>query len=328
MHSLTTSPFSPSLPLRSILSLGVTKPGAKLEFLVVCRFAKLSVDEQRVARTASIIGTSFTSDVLHSLLPKQLRPYLPTILHALVACHWLKVSNEQTAQCVHVEYSFAHPLLQQTLYDLTPCRVRISMHLAIAQHIEEIHPEDVAYFMNLGFHYSRNGDHSKKTYEYLTRAAFDMVGSDHGNLDEGVGLIQTGETLHCTALHCTEPALYCTALHCTIKEYVCREREADCCTYPNAQSTSLSHPLLVSTLPSYPSPFHQSLTSTPSSHSLSSLPAAANASNSKDILALLGVVSKGLQRLKKEVRPRTQHSTSYIHYYILTHTSVLTRTYS
>lgn len=167
----------------------------------MCRFAKLSVDEQRVARTASIIGTSFTSDVLHSLLPKQLRPYLPTILHALVACHWLKVSNEQTAQCVHVEYSFAHPLLQQTLYDLTPCRVRISMHLAIAQHIEEIHPEDVAYFMNLGFHYSRNGGHSKKTYEYLTRAAFDMVGSDHGNLDEGVGLIQTGETLHCTALN-------------------------------------------------------------------------------------------------------------------------------
>jgi hypothetical protein len=82
--------------------------------------------------------------------------------------------------------------------------------------------------MNLGFHYSRNSDHPKKTYEYLTRAAFDMVGSDHGNLDEGVGLIQT---------------------------------------------------------------------------------AAANASNSKDILALLGVVSKGLQRLKKEVRPtaRTVH---------------------
>jgi hypothetical protein len=83
--------------------------------------------------------------------------------------------------------------------------------------------------MNLGFHYSRNSDHPKKTYEYLTRAAFDMVGSDHGNLDEGVGLIQT---------------------------------------------------------------------------------AAANASNSKDILALLGVVSKGLQRLKKEVRPtaRTVHT--------------------
>lgn len=81
------------------------------------------------------------------------------------------------------------------------------MHLSIAQHIEKIHPEDVAYFMNLGFHYSRNGDHSKKTYEYLTRAAFDMVGSDHGNLDEGVGLIQTGEMLHCTALN-----LLCIAL--------------------------------------------------------------------------------------------------------------------
>jgi hypothetical protein len=129
---LTISPFL-SLPPNVLYPVGAAKPGAKLEFLVVCRFAKLSVDEQRVARTASIIGTSFTSDVLHSLLPKQLRPYLPTILHALVACHWLKVSNEQTAQCVLVEYSFAHPLLQQTLYDLTPCSVRTSMHLSIAQ---------------------------------------------------------------------------------------------------------------------------------------------------------------------------------------------------
>jgi hypothetical protein len=37
--------------------LGTVKSGAKLEFLVVCRFAKLSIDEQSLARTASIIGT-------------------------------------------------------------------------------------------------------------------------------------------------------------------------------------------------------------------------------------------------------------------------------
>ena len=43
--------------------------------------------------------------------------------------------------------------------------------------------------------YSRSGDDSGKTYEYLTRAAFEMIASDHGNLDEGITLIQTGKVV-------------------------------------------------------------------------------------------------------------------------------------
>ena len=42
--------------------------------------------------------------------------------------------------------------------------------------------------------YSRSGDDSGKTYEYLTRAAFELIASDHGNLDEGITLIQAGTT--------------------------------------------------------------------------------------------------------------------------------------
>ena len=46
------------------------RSGSKLEFLVVCRFEKLSVEEQSIARTASIVGPNFTSDLLNCAVPE------------------------------------------------------------------------------------------------------------------------------------------------------------------------------------------------------------------------------------------------------------------
>jgi predicted ATPase len=121
-----------SIFIYSILT-GNVQSGAKLEILIVCRFAKLSVDEQRIARTASIIGTSFASDVLNNILPKQLHAYLPTILDSLVRSHWLNISSEQRVEGIRVQYSFSHPLLHRTLYDLTPSSVKCKVHLLIAK---------------------------------------------------------------------------------------------------------------------------------------------------------------------------------------------------
>jgi len=170
--------------------LGTVKSGAKLEFLVVCRFAKLSIDEQSLARTASIIGMAFTSDVLNDAMPKLLRPYMPTILQSLVENHWLHAKSDSNPDNMNtVEYTFTHPLLHKTLYELTPTSVKNSAHLSIAKYIERIYYEDKLYFMSLGYHYSRSGDDSNKTYKYLTRAAYEMILSGHGNLDESIILI-------------------------------------------------------------------------------------------------------------------------------------------
>ena len=128
------------------------KSVAKLEFLVVCRFAKLTLDEQSIARTASIIGTTFTADVLSNALPKQLRPYMSNILSSLVESHWLHANSEQNPNgMITVEYSFSHPLLHKTLYDLTPSSVKSNIHLSIAKYIEKIYFEDKLYFMSLGY---------------------------------------------------------------------------------------------------------------------------------------------------------------------------------
>lgn len=114
--------------------LGTIKSGSKLEFLVVCRFAKLSMDEQSTARTASIIGTSFTADVLLSALPIQLGAYLTAILQSLIENHWLKSKTEvNSCGAIKVEYSFTHPLMHKTLYDLTPSSIKRSLHLTIAK---------------------------------------------------------------------------------------------------------------------------------------------------------------------------------------------------
>ena len=150
--TLSLSLYFPPYFLFLFPIVGNMKSVAKLEFLVVCRFAKLSMDEQRIARTASIIGTTFTADVLNNALPKQLRPYMTIILHSLVDTHWLNANSEQNPNgMITVEYSFSHPLLHKTLYDLTPSSVKSKIHLSIAKYIEKIYFEDKLYFMSLGY---------------------------------------------------------------------------------------------------------------------------------------------------------------------------------
>jgi hypothetical protein len=127
------------------------KGESKLSLLVICRFAKLSIDEQSVGRTASIIGSNFTLEVLNHLIPQKMRPFLSTVLRSLVEGHWLTRSSDTSPMgAVIEEYSFIHPLVQDTLYDLTPASVRSEIHHACAKYMEHLHFEDTRYFMALG----------------------------------------------------------------------------------------------------------------------------------------------------------------------------------
>ena len=59
---------------------------------------------------------------------------MPAILQSLIENHWLKSKSEMNQTgAIKVEYSFTHPLMHKTLYDLTPSSVKISIHLSIAQ---------------------------------------------------------------------------------------------------------------------------------------------------------------------------------------------------
>ena len=79
-------------------------------------------------------------DILSAVVPERIRPYLAAILGSLVKQHWLTMKTAIRAEGSHhdsvrlatVKYTFSHPLLQRTLYDLTPASVRATMHLSIA----------------------------------------------------------------------------------------------------------------------------------------------------------------------------------------------------
>ena len=112
--------------------------------------------------------------------------------------------------------------------------------------------------------YSRT-ENTRKSYEYLARAAYEIIISEKGNLEESIMLLHTGEwnarsTVRYTAPHCT--ALYCTALHCTALHYTVLYCTAlhytalHCTVLHCTFSASLSLPylscLIFSALPSLP----------------------------------------------------------------------------
>lgn len=106
----------------------------KLAFLIVCRFAKLTSDSQSVARSASIVGVEFTEAVLSCVIPASMKPKLSSILEVLVLSNWVTRSEAVSKKGLSYSvYSFIHPMVHQTIYDLTPRSVRFSVHFNIAK---------------------------------------------------------------------------------------------------------------------------------------------------------------------------------------------------
>lgn len=143
--------------------------GYKLSALILTRFAKLSTDEQSVARSASIIGMEFSTDILAAISSSTVAAKLDIILQALVDNNWLRLqgssssptststpnrmsgagveaveSNVDDAPQIDAAapvpalseektYSFVHAMVHHTIYELTPLSVQKSLHLTIAQ---------------------------------------------------------------------------------------------------------------------------------------------------------------------------------------------------
>jgi hypothetical protein len=134
-----------------------------LDKLVLVRFGGLPPDAQRVLRTASIIGVTFTADVLHAALPAHLKAEVPDCLHSLVIQMWLyeDLDNEQL-------YTFAHPHAQQIVYELTPASERNNLYAQIAEYVEKNHGTEPTQYVALS-HYFLHCD-TDKSLQYAVRA--------------------------------------------------------------------------------------------------------------------------------------------------------------
>jgi hypothetical protein len=140
-----------------------TSHQAQLDKLVLVRFGGLAPEAQRVLRTASIIGVTFTADVLHAALPAHLKPELQECLHLLVLQMWLYEDSDSDQR-----YTFAHPHTQQIIYELTPASERNVLYALVAEYVEGKYGTDPLYFAALS-HYFLHFD-TDKALQYVIRA--------------------------------------------------------------------------------------------------------------------------------------------------------------
>jgi hypothetical protein len=160
----------------------------QLNKLVLCRFGSLPSDVQRVLRTASIIGLTFTSTVLQGVVAPQLRDQLADHFQSLLNQRWLYQDVDDESL-----YQFAHPHAHQIIYELTPSSERASIHRQVAEHMERAlltpthttvqtggrlsltqhnhhqQPEDKAQYGLLSFHYQA-GCEPAKALAYAAKA--------------------------------------------------------------------------------------------------------------------------------------------------------------
>jgi hypothetical protein len=154
----------------------------QLNKLVLCRFGSLSSDVQRVLRTASIIGLTFTSTVLQGVVAPQLRDQLADHFQSLLNQRWLYQDVDDESL-----YQFAHPHAHQIIYELTPSSERASIHRQIAEHLERAttgtagspgkrsphshhQQEDKTQYGLLSFHYQQAGCEPAKALAYAAKA--------------------------------------------------------------------------------------------------------------------------------------------------------------
>ena len=102
-----------------------------LAFLIVSRFAKLTSDEQTLARYASIAGTDFCANVLRATLPPALSDHIPDLLDSLLRSGW--ITGCMSVGMCKMMYSFVHPLVFNTLYELTPLSVKRPVHRIVGE---------------------------------------------------------------------------------------------------------------------------------------------------------------------------------------------------
>eukprot|EP00601_Ochromonadales_sp_CCMP2298_P022821 CAMPEP_0173323532 /NCGR_PEP_ID=MMETSP1143-20121109/30569_1 /TAXON_ID=483371 /ORGANISM="non described non described, Strain CCMP2298" /LENGTH=1534 /DNA_ID=CAMNT_0014267507 /DNA_START=69 /DNA_END=4674 /DNA_ORIENTATION=+ len=120
----------------------------QLELLVVCRFEKLSLEVQRILRTASILGAAFSRELLFGLLPPSLQQEMSPSLQLLVTLNWLSQDSEEDSR-----YLFAHPAIHKIIYELNPPNERKLLHLQTAQYLQATGGDDPSQYPLLSRHF-------------------------------------------------------------------------------------------------------------------------------------------------------------------------------
>ena len=163
---------APSFKQPSQRKMDVSSPHQQqLDKLVLARFGSMTTENQRVLRTASIIGMKFDSDVLQGVLPTHLKSRQEECLQTLLHQKWLY----QDAEVPHF-YQFAHAHTHHIIYELTPSSERSNLHQLIADYIEVTYPDDRTLYAQMCFHYQHCD--TDKALQYAVKATAVMLETD------------------------------------------------------------------------------------------------------------------------------------------------------
>eukprot|EP01032_Pedospumella_encystans_P016953 gene16953-19319_t len=163
---------APSFKQLSQRKLNIAAPHQQqLDKLVLTRFGNMSTENQRLLRTASIIGMNFNSEVLQGVLPTHLKAQQAECMQILLHQKWIYPDGD-----LEFVYQFAHSHTHHIIYELTPSSERSNLHQLIADYIEVTYPDDRTQYAPLCFHYQHCD--TDKALQYAVKATAVMLETD------------------------------------------------------------------------------------------------------------------------------------------------------
>ncbi|WP_168219162.1 adenylate/guanylate cyclase domain-containing protein [Limnoglobus roseus] len=138
-----------------------------VQAVVTSRIDRLAPQEQLTLKVASVIGRTFTRNLLHDVSPiEDDRPHLERHLDTLTSQSLTMLDTPAP----DLAYSFKHVITQEVSYQMMPPAQRKKLHQIVAEWYERHHQADLSpYFPLLAKHWS-NTDRVAKAIDYLEKS--------------------------------------------------------------------------------------------------------------------------------------------------------------
>ncbi len=159
------NPFFVNELIRDWIESGKTATGPQVpgsvETTITARFARLSPSAQTCAEVASVIGTSFDTDLVREVAGWSEAQTLDAF-DELLDHHVMR----ETSGRRRFDYAFTHHLIQSTIYATIPEDLRARRHRRAARVLEELAAQGEAFAGELALHLDRGGDVTRAAEQY------------------------------------------------------------------------------------------------------------------------------------------------------------------
>jgi class 3 adenylate cyclase/tetratricopeptide (TPR) repeat protein len=164
-----TSPLSDPEAQSRLAALTLPR---SVEQIVALRIDGLAAADQLALKAASVIGASFTLDMVAAIHPvgNDARR-LDEIAENLVEAHM--IAPEASGDSV---YAFRHRLTQEGAYAMMPGEQRRGLHERVARELERRHADEISPYLSVLAHHWTAAEIDDKALDYLERAGKQAIG--------------------------------------------------------------------------------------------------------------------------------------------------------